>query len=310
MRDILHKLNMMRKKYRLIVLTFLILACLNYNPQLNFKTSYQHWGWNLSLLATILTLLIIRFRDPKNWKQKLGIDFKIKDWIGFFITTTAILIVTFFLVDYLSNACGFDFKPKILHYKDYFLPTARFSSILGDYLYYIPETFNEEIFIGALLLLGLERNFKKLDTNIIAIGIALIFSLMHQAMYRWSPVQSGILLTTQTIMTLFFVGILRNVLILKTRKIAYSWAIHLSFNMIFFSGFFINQLTEKFAGEPERFNIVFGNLTMVLITGILALTFLIWLNINRLKINGYKAIGYITYRPVRRSWPKKASKDE
>lgn len=189
---------------------------------MNFETNYQHWGWNLSLLATILTLLIFRYRDPNDWKQKLGIDFKTKDWLGFVITTAALLIISFYLVDYLSNACGFDFKPKILHYKDYYSPTARFFSILGGYLYYIPETFNEEIFIGAFLLLGLERNFKKLDVNFIAVGIALIFSLMHQAMYRWSPVQSGIILTTETIMTLFFVGILRNALILKTRKIAYS----------------------------------------------------------------------------------------
>ena len=84
------------------------------------------------------------------------------------------------------------------------------------------ETFNEEIFIGALLLMGLERNFKKLDKNAIAITVALIFSLMHQALYKWSPVQPGLVLTTQTILTLFFVGILRNTLILKTRKIAYS----------------------------------------------------------------------------------------
>lgn len=282
----------MRKKYVLIVLAFLIIVCLNYHPELNFETNYQHWGWNLSLLATILTLLIFRFRDSNNWKQKLGINFKYKDWIGFFITTTAILIISFYLVDYLTSASGFEYKPKILHYKDYFSSNTRFFSILGDYLYYIPETFNEEIFIGAFLLLGLERNFKKLDSNLSAIGIALIFSLMHQAMYKWSPVQSGTILTVQTIMTLFFVGILRNVLILKTRKIAYSWAIHLSFNMIFFPGFFINQSTEKFAGEPERFNIVFGNLTMVLITGILAVTSLIWLNINKLKKIGYKSTGY------------------
>jgi membrane protein YdbS with pleckstrin-like domain len=283
MNDILHKINTVRKRYRPILFAFVILISLNYNPQLNFEINYQHWGWNLSLLATILTLLIFRFRDPKDWKQKLGIDFRHKDWIGFFITTAAILIISFYLVDYLSNANGFDFKPKILHYSDYFSPTARFFSILGEYLYYIPETFNEEIFIGAFLLLGLERNFKKLDSNIIAIGIALLFCFMHQAMYKWSPVQSGILLSTQTIMTLFFVGVLRNALILKTRKIAYSWAIHLSFNMIFFPGFFINQSTEKFANEPERFNIVFGNLTMVLITGLLAVISLIWLNINRLR---------------------------
>lgn len=282
----------MRKKYGFIILVFLILVCFNYNPQLNFETNYQHWGWNFSFFATILTLLIFRFRDPNDWKQKLGINFKAKDWIGFLITTTTLLIISFYLVDYLSNARGFDFKPKILHYKDYFSPSTRFISILGGYLYYIPETFNEEIFIGAFLLLGLERNFKSLNINFIAVGLALIFSLMHQAMYAWSPVQSGTLLTTETVVTLFLVGILRNALILKTRKIAYSWAIHLSFNMIFFSGFFINQSTEKFAGEPERFNIVFGNFTMLLITGLLAALSLIWLNINRQRINEHKATGY------------------
>jgi hypothetical protein len=132
--------------------------------------------------------------------------------------------------------------------------------------------------------LGLERIIKKLDKNTIAVGVALIFSIMHQALYKWSPAQPGLLLTTQTILTLFFVGILRNVLILKTRKIAYSWAIHLSFNMIFFSGFYINNSIDKFASEPERFNIVFGNMTMVLITGLLATISMIWLNMSFINV--------------------------
>jgi hypothetical protein len=113
--------------------------------------------------------------------------------------------------------------------------------------------------------------------------VALIFSLMHQGLYKWSPVQSGELLTLTTIMTLFFVGILRNSLILKTRNIALSWAIHLSFNMVFFSGLFIHAQTGKFPSEPEVFNIVFGNLTMLALTGLLALTSIIWLNIDKLK---------------------------
>lgn len=285
-------MNKQIKKYGLLILAFLICACLNYNPQLLFETSYRHWGWNFSLIATALILIIFRFRDPLDWKQKLGIDFKLADWIGFLVLTITLLIVSYYLVDYLSEFNGYLFRPKIIHYKDFNPPDFPFFPILGDYLYYIPETFNEEIFIGALLLMGLERNFKKLDKNTIAIGVALIFSLMHQALYKWSPVQPGLLLTTQTILTLFFVGILRNVLILKTRKIAYSWAIHLSFNMIFFSGFYINNSTDKFASEPERFNIVFGNMTMVLITGLIAIISLIWLNMNKLNNKGQKTTGY------------------
>ena len=287
-------MNKKVKKYGLLLLAFLICVCLNYNPQMLFETSYRHWGWNFSLIATVLILAIFRLRDPVDWKQKLEIDFKLADWFGFLLLTISLLFVSYHLVNYLSEINGYSFRPKLIHYVDYNPPDFPFFPILGDYLYYIPETFNEEIFIGALLLMGLERNFKRLDINVIAIGTALIFSLMHQALYKWSPVQPGLLLSIQTILTLFFVGILRNVLILKTRKIAYSWAIHLSFNMIFFSGFYINNSTDKFASEPERFNIVFGNLTMVLITGIFATISLIWLNMNRLKNNKQKAIGYNT----------------
>ena len=287
-------MNKQIKKYGLLILAFLICACLNYNPQLLFETSYRHWGWNFSLIATVLILVIFRFRNPIDWKQKLGIDFKLADWIGFIVLTISLLFTSYFLVAYLSEINGYSFRPRLFHYQDYYGTDFPFFAILGDYLYYIPETFNEEIFIGALLLMGLERNFKKLDKNAIAISVALIFSLMHQALYKWSPVQPGLVLTTQTILTLFFVGILRNALILKTRKIAYSWAIHLSFNMIFFSGFYINNSTEKFASEPERFNIVFGNLTMVMITGLLAIISIIWLNMNKLNNKGQKTTGYNT----------------
>jgi hypothetical protein len=275
------------KKYGLLLLAFLICACLNYNPQLLFETSYRHWGWNLSLIATVLVLILFRIRDPLTWKQILGIDFIRTDWIGFLLLTVTLLFAAFFLVDYLSTINGYSFKPRLIYYQDYYGPDFPFFPILGDYLYYITETFNEEVFIGALLLMGLERNFNKADKNTIAIGVALIFSLMHQAMYKWSPVQPGILLSVQTILTLFFVGIVRNALILKTRKIAYSWALHLSFNMIFFSGFYINNSTEQFAKEPERFNIVFGNLTMVVTTGLLAALSLFWLNNKEQKTIAY-----------------------
>ncbi len=183
----------------------------------------------------------------------------------------------------VSKLDGYNFKPKLFYYKTYLGSNYPFHYVLANYLYYLPETFNEEMLIGALLLLGLERRFKKSEKNFIAIGVAIIFSLMHQGLFKWSPVQSGELLTLTTIVTLFFVGILRNSLILKTRNIAMSWAIHISFNMVFFSGLFINGKTGNFPGEPEVFNIVFGNLTMLISTGLIASISIIWLNIDKLK---------------------------
>ena len=266
-----------------MILVFIICISLNYNPDLLFQTKYQHWGWNLSLLASILIILIMKYRDPLDWRQKLGINFTRNDYWKFLITAVALLIGSYFLVDFVSNSKDFSFKPKLIYYKDYVSPDLPFLPILGAYIYYVPETFNEEILIGAMLLMGFERRFKKLNKNIIVIGIAMLFSLMHQALYKWSPVQPGIMLTLTTITCLFFVGLLRNVLILKTRKIAYSWAIHLSFNLIFFSGFFVNNSNNRIAMEPERFNIVFDNLVMLVLTGLLALGSLIWLNMDDLK---------------------------
>ncbi len=275
------------KKYGSLILAFVVIVCLNYNPQFYFKTSYQHWSWNLSLLASILIILIMRYRDPIDWKQKLGINFKRHDLIGFLLSTIGLLILSYFLVEYVSRLNGYAFKPQIIYYKDYFGSNCPFYLVLANYMYFITETFNEEMLIGAVLLMGLERKFKTLDRNIIAIMIALIFSLMHQALFKWSPAQPGILLTWTTIASLFFVGILRNVLILKTRKIVFSWAIHLSFNFVFYAGFIVDPITNIFPREPEAFNIIFGNLIMLLLSGLLAVASLIWLNTNKL-INSKK----------------------
>lgn len=256
---------------------------LNYHPQMLFGLNSPHWGWMFSLLSSILIIYFMRIRDPEKWDQKLGIDFKKNDIWKFIIATTLLSILAYFIVGFVAMLDGYYFKPKLFNYKTYLGSNYPFHYVLANYLYYLPETFNEEMLIGALLLMGLERRFKKLDKNYIAIIVALIFSLMHQELYRWSPVQSGELLTLTTLMTLFFIGILRNSLILKTRNIALSWAIHLSFNMVFFSGLFINTKTGKFPGEPEVFNIVFGNPIMLVLTGLLALTSIIWLNIDQLE---------------------------
>lgn len=272
------------KKYGLLLLIFSFCGFLNYHPQMLFGLNSPHWGWLFSLLSTFLIIFYLRRRDPDTWNRKLGINFKKSDIRKFIIFTALISVLSYFIVDYVSMSGEYYFKPKLFYYKTYLGSNYPFHYILANYLYYIPETFNEEMLIGAFLLMGLERRFKKSDKNFIVILVALVFSLMHQGLYKWSPVQSGELLTFTTIATLFFVGILRNSLILKTRNIALSWAIHLSFNMVFFSGLFVNIKTGEFPREPEVFNIVFGNRTMLVFTGILALASIVWLNIDRLKM--------------------------
>ena len=210
-----YSLNMNKhlKKYGLLILAFITCIILNYNPHMMFKTSYQHWGWNLSLLASILVIIIMKKRDPDLWKQKLGIAFSKKDYLIFSVTTILLLITSYFLVGYVSRLNGFLFKPQLFFYKEYFSPDLPFHAILANYLYYIPETFNEEMLVGAVLLMGLERNFSKLGKTNIAIIVALIF----------------------------------------------------------FPGLYVNRSTNNLANEPERFNIVFGNLSMTVATSILTI---------------------------------------
>ena len=276
-------MNQQIKKYGLLILIFCICGFLNYHPQMLFGLNSPHWGWMFSLLSTILIISFMRIRDPEKWSRKLGINFKKSDILKFVIITMLLSVIAYFIVDFVSMVDGYDFKPKLFYYKTYLGANYPFHYIVANYLYYIPETFNEEMLIGALLLMGIERRFEKLNKNYIVVIVALIFSLMHQGLYKWSPVQSGELLTLTTIATLFFVGVLRNSLILKTRNIALSWAIHLSFNMVFFSGLFINTGNGEFQDEPEVFNIVFGNQTMFILTGLLAFASLIWLNMDKNK---------------------------
>lgn len=276
-------MNQQIKKYGLLILIFCFCGFLNYHPQMLFGLNSPHWGWMFSMLSTILIIFFMRIRDPEKWSRKLGINFKKSDVLKFVIITMLLSVIAFFFVDFVSKVDGYDFKPKLFYYKTYLGANYPFHYIVANYLYYIPETFNEEMLIGALLLLGIERRFEKLNKNYIVVIVALIFSVMHQGLYKWSPVQSGELLTLTTIATLFFVGVLRNSLILKTRNIALSWAIHLSFNMVFFSGLFINTGNGEFPDEPEVFNIVFGNQTMFILSGLLAFASMIWLNMDKIK---------------------------
>lgn len=276
-------MNQQLKKSLLFIFLFGAYGFLNYNPQMLFGLNSPHWGWILSLLATSLIFIIMKGLDKKNWRKKLGINFDCNDIWKFLSLTILLLVLSYYVVDYISSIEGYAFKPKIFYYKTYPGEDYPFRYVFANYLYYLPETLNEEMLIGALLLFELERKFIKLNKSIIAIAVAIVFSLMHQGLYRWSPVQTGELLTFTTILTLFFVGVLRNALILKTRKITFSWAIHLSFNIIFFSGFFIDKQSQLVISEPEKFNLVFGNLSMLLLTALLAFLSVIWLNLSGFK---------------------------
>ena len=260
-----------------IVPLLLVVGFLNYNPQMLFGNfGYYHWGWQCSLLATLVIIGFFRYRERTHWKELLGIGFKARDVIAFLLLTSVIVFASYWLIKYIVISNGYSFNLLLTGYNQFDnLKGLPFHAILSSYLYYIPQTFNEEMIVGALLLFSLKRRFKSANNLTIAALVALVFSLMHQAMYKYSPVQPGELLTVTTLTSLFLVGVLRNLLILRSGKITYAWAIHLSWNLLFFTTLILLPNGE-FASEPRRFNLILGDSYMLAIIGVATILVAAW----------------------------------
>ncbi len=88
------------------------------------------------------------------------------------------------------------------------------------------------------------------------------------------------------LITLFLVGFVRNSLILHTRHIGYSWALHFGWMTIMFGSMHIYSETNLRLTELERFNTYLGSVWMVIISALAAgLTFMFGI-----KKVSYKAI--------------------
>ena len=73
------------KTYYFLIPLIIIVGFLNYHPELFFKPmGYHHWGWQCAILASIGFITLIRIRDKNNWKNLLGINFKIGDLYIFY----------------------------------------------------------------------------------------------------------------------------------------------------------------------------------------------------------------------------------
>ncbi len=260
-----------------LLLLLVVVGFLNYNPQMLFgNLGYYHWGWQCSLLATLVIIGFFRYRERSHWKGILGIEFSSRDAVVFLLLTLALLIVNYWLIKWIVISNGFSFSLLFTSYNQ--IPKCKglpFHAILSIYLYYIPQTFNEEMIVGALLLFSLKRRFKSASNLTIAAVVALVFSLMHQALYRYSPVQPGELLSLTTLSSLFLVGVLRNLLILRSGKITYAWAIHLSWNLLFFTTPIVFPNGEL-ASEPMRFNLILGDMYLLAILALVTMLVIAW----------------------------------
>jgi len=154
-------------------------------------------------------------------------------------------------------------SPQNISYQS---PIGEHGILSLAYLHTLGQTLNEEMLFGGLILFALRRAFAKASPLVIASLVAVGFSLLHFVFYAWvvfSP-NSGFL-TASALFVLLAVGMLRNTLILRAGHIAYSWAVHLSINLVGLLGLFKFENGVELS-EPQVFNFILGSRLAVILS--------------------------------------------
>ncbi|MBU1013493.1 MAG: hypothetical protein KKG99_10845 [Bacteroidetes bacterium] len=226
---------------------FFILLGLSYG----LFTYYLFGGWWNSSVGTLLILLFSYLIWNKDFLKQIGLKLDLKTIVKALILAGLVLICSLLLMKYIAN------KHNI---------QISFSN-WGNYYHDIFYIINEEIVIGSISLFALVNNYK-IKPIIASIGLAVVFALIHFIFYKWFFDDKGLIGIT-TLISLFLIGFVRNNLILQTRHIAYSWALHFGWMAIMFGSMHIDMQTNLRVQEHERFNLYLGSIEIVIISIIL-----------------------------------------
>ncbi len=232
--------------YSLIVLSYVLF-------------SYYFFGrwWNSSL-GTLLILFFSYLIWKKDFLNQIGLDLDIKTSIKTIILVALITACAFFLMKYIANK--HNIQIRFTNWQNYY-----------HTVFYI---LNEEIVLGAMLLFSLVRK-RKIKPIFASIVLAVLFAIIHFVFYKWIFFDRGII-GISTLITLFLVGYIRNSLILQTGLIAYSWALHFGWMVIMFGCMHIDLDNINRVSELDRFNLYLGSAEMLVLSGIIAGTTLVY----------------------------------
>jgi hypothetical protein len=210
-------------------------------------------------MGTILIILFSYFTWGNDFLKHIGLQLDLKTFARSLILSVLVILCAFLLMEYI--AAGDNVLIKVTNWRNYY----------HDIFY----TLNEEIVLGAILLFALADD-RKIHPVIASVGLAVFFSLIHFVFYRWVFNDRGII-GIPTLTTLFFIGFVRNSLILQTRHIGYSWALHFGWIAVMFGSWHVDMDTNKYLTEPARFNTYLGSAEMLIISGVLAILFAVYL---------------------------------
>ncbi len=261
--------------YVLVIAAFLFF---NYNPQ-SFISNEIKIGWIFSIFCSFLIFLIMKHVEPVKWKHLLGIYNNTQNIFMYPVVLLLLFVGFGYWISYTAESNGYYYSPSLITYyieKKNGNTQLQWMNIIPLYLYHIPQTFNEEMISGALLLKKAKQLLSRFHDMWVAAIISAIFSAAHIVFYLVTPAQQGTL-TLFAVISLFFVGWIRNTLILTTGNIYYAWMLHLTWNILFFPSFYFIKFTSYvIKGETARINLILGDEKTVIIAFLISIAIGIW----------------------------------
>ncbi len=223
-------------------------------------SSYYYFdGWWNSSIGSLLIVFFSYLLYKKEFLNIIGLNLPLRTIVKSIILAAGVVGGAWFIMRYLGDRHGIVIQYS--HWKNYY----------HDIFY----TLNEEIVLGGILLHVLTYKWK-IKPAVASVLLAIFFSMVHFVFYRWIFNGRG-LMATPTLLTLFFIGIVRNNVILQTGHIGYSWALHFGWMAVMFGSWHVYVGTDNYLGELARFNTYLGSAEMLGLSGILVLlSFILW----------------------------------
>lgn len=213
---------------------------------------YYFGGWWNSSAGSILIVFFSYMIWDKDFLRKTGLQIDLITVIRSIVLAAVTVVCAWLIMKYIAGR-----QNVVIKFTDW-----------RNYYHDIFYILNEEIVVGAILLFTLVDK-KKIQPIVAAAVSAVFFALIHFVFYRWIFDDRGII-TISTLTTLFLIGFVRNSLILRTRHIGYSWALHFGWIAVMFGSSHVDMATDKGLSEPERFNAYLGSTEMILCSIVMA----------------------------------------
>ena len=215
--------------------------------------SYYALGkWWHSSAGSVLIIFFSYLLWKKDFLKHTGLDLNLATVLKSVTMAVVIVICSLFIMKYIAG------KHNVI------ISYTGWKNYYHDVFYIL----NEEIVIGAIILFWMVDK-RKINPLTATAGLAVFFALIHYVFYRWIFNDRGII-GISALITLFLVGFVRNSLILHTRHIGYSWALHFGWMAIMFGSMHIYSETDIRLTELERFNTYLGSPCMVMISALAA----------------------------------------